>query len=471
MSDDQKQTHDEQTAEKKTLWMRFMGLFDKNYFILIISLVAAVVIWFIFMMTQASPNKARVIYNVPITIDYSDSAQENGLKIYNISYNTANISVSGNSLVTSKLGADEFDVVANFSPSNIKVSGNAIQTETLTLKASKKNTLVDYEITSIDPEEITVEYDRSKEITLPIDKEIQYTTESTYHADSPILSDSSVIIKGPESSVNKISRVSAAYEFTDPLREETTITCELTLYGQDDKPITDYSSLYLELDTKTVEVTVPVNSKKTVRLEPNLINAPKGFANSRITVTPETIDIVGSEAELAKIGEIILHPPINFNDIDLTNHSFTVDIPIPTGVKSLSGDETTTAQVEVNLNGYVANEYTTTNFNREHIPAGKTATVMTTSLSVYVIGSEAQMAKLTGENIYVRVDLTNMAGSTGSFEVPAIVSINGADSCWATEAGRTPYMVYVTIEDTPSAPANAGAGSKESADDAATPND
>jgi len=468
MSDEQKQTHEEErVTEEKTLWTRFMGLFEKNYFLLILSLIAAVIMWFIFMMSQATPNKPRVIYDVPITINYSESAQENGLKIYNFSYDTANISVSGNSLVTNKLTADDFEVVASFSPSSIKVSGNAIQTEILTLKATKKNTLVEYEIESLDPAEITVEYDRSKEITLPIDKEIQYTPESSYHADSPILSDTSVTIKGPESSVNKISKVSAVYEFTDPLREETTITCELTLYGQDDKPIKDYSGLYLELDTKTVEVTIPVNSKKTVPLEVTTMNEPKGFAESRITVTPETIDIVGSEAELAKIDTIPLDPPINFNDIDLSKNSYELDIPIPTGVKSLSGDEATKAKVEINLNGYIKAKHTTTNIRTVNKPAGKTVTVTTTSLAVNVIGSEAQMSKLTGESIYVTVDLTNKADSTGSFEMPATVSIDGADSCWATGT----YMVSVTITYTPTAQTNTELVSGVPSNDAATPND
>ena len=82
------------------------------------------------------------------------------------------------------------------------------------------------------------------------------------------------------------------------------------------------------------------------------------------------------------------------------------------------------------------------------------------------------MAKLTSESISVKIDLTNKAGSTGSFEVPVTVSIDGADSCWATEANRnTPYMVSVTIEDTPAAQTNAGTGSKEASTDAATPTD
>ena len=467
MSDGQKKIPDEKAPESKTLWTRFTGLFDKNYFLLIISLITAVIIWFIFMVSQLTEESPRVIYDVPITIHLSEQAQKDGLKVYKQSYNTADISVTGSSLVTNRLTAEDFEVMATFSPSSTKLSGTALQTETLTLKATKKNAVGEYDISSFDPSEITIEYDRSKEITLPIDAEIKYTPESSYHADAPSLSDNSVTISGPESSVNKISRVSAVYEFTDPLREETTITCELTLYGQDDKPIGDYAGLYLDLSTTTVEVTIPVNSKKTVQLKPILLNAPKGFAESRITLEPATIDIVGSEAELAKIEEIALGPPINFNEIDLNNTAYERDIPIPSGVKSLSGDEGMKAKVEINLNGYVPEKRTTSNITTVNKPAGKTVKVMTTSITVNVMGSEAQMAKLTGESISVTVDLTNKADSTGSFDMPAIVTFDGADSCWAYGT----YMVSVTITDGPSAQANTGIESKASQNDAAKPND
>ena len=98
----------------------------------------------------------------------------------------------------------------------------------------------------------------------------------------------------------------------------------------------------------------------------------------------------------------------------------------------------------------------------------------TTALSVTVLGPEAQVARLTGDNVSVLVDLTNFQDQTGTVEVPATVAVTGtqADSCWVTGD----YTISVTISEAATSAtarvANAGArqSSKEDAV-AATPQD
>ena len=67
----------------------------------------------------------------------------------------------------------------------------------------------------------------------------------------------------------------------------------------------------------------------------------------------------------------------------------------------------------------------------------------TKSLEVILIGSEAQVGKLTGDSVSCTVDMTNYAEQTGIIEVPVTVTVSGADSCWSVGS----YSVYVTITD------------------------
>lgn len=450
--------------KKKSVWERFIGLFYKNSFLLIISLILAIIVWFLVMASRVVEDASTVIHDVPIVISMSEQAQSDGIKVYSQTHATADVSVKGNTLITNKLTANDFEVVASFSPSSTKVSGTSINVATLELRAKKKTELVDYEITSVSPSEITIEYDKSKEITLPIESGISYSSASGYYTEAPVLSEESVTISGPESSINKISRVAAVYEIADQVKEEKRFTCELTLYGQDDKPINDYSSLHISLSTNTVDVEIPVYSKKTVKLAVNAINMPKGFAESNIKVTPETIDIVGSASVLANIETITLDTPVNFNEVNLSNTAFEMDIPIPSGARSISTESGDKAKVEINLSGYKEVRFTTTNINAVNEPSGKSHKIMTTSIQVTVIGSEAQIAKLTGENIYLTVDLSAKADSTGTFEVPATVAVN-ANSCWAY--GK--YSVNVSIEEVTVAASKMLLQSSEKYEDGATP--
>ena len=69
------------------------NVFYHNTFVLAFSFVVAVVVWFIMSANSASRNV--VIHDVPIQVNISSAAQEEGLQIFNMSYNTADVEVSG----------------------------------------------------------------------------------------------------------------------------------------------------------------------------------------------------------------------------------------------------------------------------------------------------------------------------------------------------------------------------------------
>lgn len=431
------------------------GLFHNNVFVLAFSFCVALISWFI--IAAGSTEKNAIIRDVPITAKLSEAAEADGLQVFDMSYNTADLEISGNNLITNKLGADNFDVSVHLNPTSTKLTGNTMQKATVQVRAEKRTSTANYSIVSVSPEEITVVYDRYKEVSFAIEKDdIKYSADTNYYPGTAVLSTESVTVSGPESSVNKISRAAVSYTVDSPLRADASFTCPVRLYDQNNQEITDIGGLYLEMDVDTVDVTIPILAQKAVKIVASTVHQPKGFSDSRITVEPAEIDIAGSAEVLSGVNEIQLDTPIDFADLDISQKNvFVLDIPLPTGVRNVSavGDNTVSqATVSVNLNGYKTATVMvpSDNFQISNKPAGKEVSISTQSLEVALIGSEAQASRLTGDSLSVQIDLTNFADRTGSVEVPATIAItgSGSDSCWAL--GR--YRVTLTLSD-PVAPA------------------
>ncbi len=447
------------------------SLFQHNTFVLGFSLCVALIYWFV--LTAGNTDRNRIVYDVPITVNYSAGAEEDGIKVFNMSYTSADLEISGSSLITNKLSSEDFEVTATLNPNSTKLTGNTLQKATLQVRASKRSAISDYNVVSISPEEISVEYDRYKEATFPIDYDgITYSADTDFYPSSPVLSVESVTVSGPESSVNKISRAAISYSLNSPLRADASFTCPIRLFDQSNQEITDTSALYLQMDADTCDVNIQVLPRKSVKLVASTVHQPKGFADSRIVISPASIDIAGPADVLSGISEIRLDTPIDFAELDVSDsNTFTVDIPLPTGVRNISAvgeNSVSQATVSINLNGYrrTSLSVSTGDVQIANEPAGKDITFRTQSFEVTVVGSEAQISKLTSGSVLVQADLANFSDRSGTVDVPVTVTVtgSGSDSCWVL--GQ--YTVSVELADKVSLAADAPALGR-ARDVAATP--
>lgn len=471
---EEKKRPEEPRGGKKSLALG--KLFYHNTFVLVFSLLVAIISWFFMMAT--SSDRGVTVEDVPIQVRYSSAAQEEGLEVFHMSSETVNLQVTGNTLLTSQLTANDFEVSVTLNPTDTSVTGNTLQKMDVQVQAVKANTLTNFEIARVTPEEVTLEYDRFQEVNLPIESDIQCRSADGYYASTPILSADNVTISGPSSSVARIKRVAVSYNVESELKEDAQFSCPLVLYDENNQEITNTAGLYLEMNVDKVDVTIPVTPVKTVNLTATTVHQPEGFSQDRIQIEPSTITIAGTANALSGISEIQLDTVIDFADLEAgTTNTFTADIPLPSGVRNIAsvGDSSTPAQatVTINLNGYseMSVSVGASNMQITNPPAGMEAALATSSLVVTLVGPEAQVSRLTGENVAVTVDLANFQDRTGTVEVPATVTLTGsaASSCWATGE----YTVSVNISQ-PSAVSTArmiarDPESSEEGDVAATP--
>lgn len=457
MKKDDKRTPEQERGAKKFKLSQFVY---HNSLVLACSFIAALILWF---NTAAGTdmNRTYTIYDVPINITVSPEAEAEGLRYFSTSYTTVDIEVSGSTLITSKLTPDDFAVTAVLNPSSTKLTGNTMQKMTVPVRAAKVSAISDYDIVSKKPEEITIEYDRFREITLEIENEIEFTADTGYYAGTPRLSEQHVAVSGPESAVNKISRAAVAYKVNNPLRSDEELACQVRLYDQDNQEISGAALQYLSMDVVAVDVTLPVMPKKTVPLAVTTAHQPSSFSEaSRISIEPAQIDIAGTQEVLDGISEIRLDTVIDFAvlDINARTPSFVVEIPLPTGTRNITNPGTNTvaqATVTVNLNGYRKSTVTVpeTNVQILNAPSGLDVELTNRTLDVDLAGPDAQVNKLTGDSVTVQVDMSNIGGRPGTVDVPATVTVTGTagDACWVLGT----YTVAVTMSEPTATPSPA----------------
>ncbi|MBE6731854.1 MAG: hypothetical protein E7564_09215 [Ruminococcaceae bacterium] len=433
------------TENTKKNKFKLKDIIYRNTFMLVISFVAAVVLWFSLAMNNTE-ERPITITDVPITFEMSQDAQNEGIKIFYKSYETADVSISG--LNVGNITANDLSIKATLNPNSTKLAGNTLEKAELTLEYGKKEgkKYTDFTINSVSPATITVYYDRVKIASYDIEDTITYNTAANCYVSKPMLSNTDVIIEGPESSINKIGRVCVDYDVAGTLTDTYRFQSAITVYDLYNKPM-NLEEYYLTLSVEKVDVVINVMNKQTVNLDVTKLNMPAGFSDERVTISPATIDIAGPLETISAYNTIILPDAIDFSDITLDNNSFTMEIPMPAGVSNVSN--ITEAKVYVNLNGFTETtlNLSAANFKFVNIPEDKDVKAITQNLSVKITGSQAQIAKLNSSSVYGIIDMANFAETNGNKNVNIEVDISAGttSTCWVNGS----YEIQVNVADKP----------------------
>jgi hypothetical protein len=212
---------------------------------------------------------------------------------------------------------------------------------------------------------------------------------------------------------------------------------------------------YLTLSVEKVDVVINVMNKQTVKLDVTKLNMPAGFSDERVTISPSTIDIAGPLETISAYNTLILPDAIDFSDVTLKNNTFTMEIPMPTGVSNVSN--ITEAKVYVNLNGFAETtmNLSSANFKFINVPENKEVKAITQNLSVKITGSQAQIAKLNSSSVYGIIDMANIASTNGNKSVSIEVDISSGttSTCWINGS----YEIQVNVADKPEEPSSVSA--------------
>lgn len=401
--------------------INFKKLFDNNKFIVVLSVLIAVVAFFMVKITMV-PVDSRTLTDVPVTIDLTGTAAEKAdLSVIGEKEYKVDVKVTGARSIVG--GLKTADILVDAATAVVTKAG-VYQLELEVVNAASDLT---YEIS---PKTLTVHFDTI------VSKEIEVTAETGslsvpegYILEIPFAQPETIMMQGPKTDVEKIAKCVARTNVSGTLQETTVGRGEVTFYDAENNKLEFDENL--TYSPQAINITIPVYKQKTVPLTFAFTNVPDGFpidqlkyemSHSEITIaTPN--NAVDSISELS-VGNI------DFRKVDIGS-VITLDVNLPSSYRNV--DNITQVTVTFPSENMGSKLLTLSNLNVINTPAEYDIRLVTSRLSnVKIVGNASVVKGITAADVVASVDLMDTTVTTGQFSVPVKISIPNKGLVWAS---------------------------------------
>lgn len=414
-------------AEKKSFSIK--TLFKNNNFVLLFSLIAAIIFWLVLTVTESDSENTVAGITVSIPIENS-VVSEMGLDVIGdtAGYQAA-VTVKGPAYVVGTLTPNDIAVTASIS--GVTSAGSY----ELELRANKQagNVNNEFEIVSISPSNIMVNFDyiNTKQFVVMAQAKGASAVEGLV-AENPVVSDSNyatLTFKGSRTNIEKIAKVVAVAEVNEVLSETKTFKSDLEIYDAENNklPASNYTITAADgLAVSDVKISVPISKMKTVSVKAEFVNMPDAFKNSPIahSLSYSSIDIIGPPKTIDNITSVSLSE-INFDDISENNQQFEATLILPEGVKSVDNIETVAVTIS-GLNNYVVRTFTVSNL----VVSSKngSATLSRNIRNVKIFGPKSELDRISSDDLFAEVSIDDL--QSGEHTVSARIKCKTSDKIW-----------------------------------------
>lgn len=412
-------------------------LFYNNKFVMAFSVIMSFAVWIV-VVSSKSESAPVSISDIPVDINLSESAVQDGLRIFSGQDISARVDISGNRLIVGQVTKNDIQVSAPQAASTILSPGNY----TLELSAKKVGLLQDYQIVSaVKPSVVTIMVDRYREAEFNIEPEINFTPKEDYFVGNTILSSQKVKLSGPETEISKIKKVKVKADIPGEISSTATLKLPIIMYDSYDKPITSET---ISCSVSEVDASIPVLMKKKIEIIPQFDNIPLGINLNKeykdiVKLNPSNLEIAGPEEVVKSLSSVKLDP-INFRDVSLQNNSFNMPINLPQGCKSLNNEYS--SNVSLNLSQFKEKSFNISQFSFKNIPGGKEASVYNGEIKVTVLGPSSKLNSLKASDISAEIVFNEDGEISNSMEMPVEIIIKNHNSLWVYGT----YYVNVNLE-------------------------
>lgn len=399
---------------------------------IIFSILIASTLW-LYVHSVDDSDYTRTISNIPVTFVGEDILHSNGLMMVSSGVQeTVDLTVKGRQSVVSQLRRDTVTVQVDLSG----ISGEGEHQRAYEILWPSNVSTRSFDLVDRDyyvPVTVVKRSTRQVEVKGVINGDVA----DGFQAGEVVFQPAVIEISGTVSDAAQVAYAQVTLNL-DGQRETIREDMPYVLVGQDGQVIEGDAVKALP---EFVNVTLPVEMTKEVPLTVEFLAgggvSGKGDPHLSYSITPKTVVLSGSEAELET------YSAIDLGVIDLSkvirSEAFTLPILVGPEVENLSGVQEATVNVSIRnleVRGFVTE-------NIELIaPEDVDAVVVTKSLPVQVRGTQAALDQILPQAIKVQVDLTDLSSvPTGQSLVPAKVTIRGV-----TGAGVVgEYKVSVAI--------------------------
>ena len=392
--------------------------FTKNIGWKFLSLAIAVVLWFMVINTE-NPLETRS-YTASIQIQNEESLFERGYVVVNedeISSTRITVRLRGQRLALDTLSQSNTKVQAVVDLRNViySYSGEPVSVPVSIVIPSVVNN--SFEILSKSVQSVTVDIQPYINKDFQVNPVVNYDDESAMELVSAAASPNTITVYGAKSIVNSIAEVRA--EITpETLENDMVLTAAPVAYDSEGNVVENVTFSSSELSVK-----ISMDDMKTVRLVVDTDgSAAEGYQVTGLYLSPETIDVAGSQEALSGISVIRL-PDIDISGIDSNLiQDFNISDYLPDGARVVGGNDTVTATVTVEQDEtrtvVIPAESVTDNGT---VPEGLTAEIESGDLEITVSGPPSEMEFVSSE-IKAYVDLSGY--EAGVYEdVPVVIEL------------------------------------------------
>lgn len=409
-------------------------LYDKR-FTVTLSIIAAFFIWMV-ITVQQKPVIQRTFTDLSVNINLENTfVAENGMSIIgDISEQKFTVVVTGPTSAVSSLTAADLSIYAS--------AGEVDAPGTYSLKVSPTSSVVaaEYEITSISPPAIDVNFDyvETGEFTISASAE-GVTAADGLIAESGVVGGTesdTVTITGPRTVISRIATVSAVAKVNKTLSTTETFDADIVLFDADGNAL---DQKHLTMSTSKVKVTVPISKKKTLPVKIDFSNAPAGFDSYTLPVSfnYDNVTVIGTPDKVDKTTQVSLSP-IDISTLSVGSKQFDLSLKLPEGVRLLDTIDFIT--VTINANNYSEKTIDVGAVKYTGLSTGLSTGSLSGIKNVRVCGSKNSIRNIKPEDITAEVDLTDK--KAGQHTVQVKFKINGYTDVWIV--GQ--YTTTVTIK-------------------------
>ena len=381
-------------------WLR------KNTGIFLLAFVLAVSVW-VSAVIAADPDETRP-FPTPVAIEII--GQDPGLVITNTYTRQIEVVLQAPQSVWSQLTSGDNSVRAVVDISNLSVGKHQVPIQV-------QVAIQPVRIMSTSLASLELVFEKLLTQTRLVEIDITGTPAVGYEAQEAQLSSEEVIVSGPESIVQRVTKIGAALDIS-AARLDVVAELDLLALDENNQPVVGIS-----LSPAKIQVTVPVEQKGGYRdLVVKVVVSGRvatGYRLTSILVNPPVVTVFSSDVELINS----LPGYVETSQLDLTGVSVDIEthliLDLPEGV-SLLGDQNVLVQVGISaIEG--SQTFIGLPVTVNGLGAGLIATVSPLDVDLYLSGPLPVLDSLLITDLLISVDATSL--TAGTYQLTPIVTI------------------------------------------------
>jgi YbbR domain-containing protein len=427
---------------------RFAKLLEQDIVIILISILSAIIIWFVISIT-VYPEIEIMVPAVPVEVDLTGTiAEANNIQVANLSATTVSVRIKGDRGNIGSITAE--DLTAVLSGESV-LSAKEYEIKVDNIVDSKGRTFI---VEAVDPPFITVDFDKIVTKSVPVKvrtDNIHLAEGFVFDSDNINVTPSTVGITGPEEIVRSVTDLYVELPENLPVNESFEVVSDkfdiynnnLMMQGVSDK---------LQFDRASFTVGVPVYRKQTVSLDIIFSNAPVSFNTAafkeKLKFSVENLDIQvldGTE----QITSVVIGT-IDMREADLGKvFEFYPDEFLPAGYENLSPVDKITVACPTEEEGYSRRIISIRGSAIQIVnkPPNLHFDIITSGLTVTFVGLTSD--EVTAADVTAVIDINASPVTTsGSYKLPVEFSvIEYPDVWWIGTDGVLSHKATVTVSE------------------------